>query len=165
MQTKYLQEKVKKNKQEYGGKQKLLSNQKKSVKIDKGKEKENAIEINFELLGRDSEFQIVSYEFFLQIKQIYIESSVLYRKNAVEDLDDIKKNEKEKNQSYVNITIGSPIMHLSTTSINSLFLFFSDDPDFLNKKLMNTSRKTLLKCLLKYGDIDRLLLQKKGKNR
>jgi len=156
---------VKKNKQEYGGKQKLLSNQKKSVKIDKGKEKENAIEINFELLGRDSEFQIVSYEFFLQIKQIYIESSVLYRKNAVEDLDDIKKNEKEKNQSYVNITIGSPIMHLSTTSINSLFLFFSDDPDFLNKKLMNTSRKTLLKCLLKYGDIDRLLLQKKGKNR
>ena len=49
--------KVKKNKLEYGGKQMLLcQNPKKSLRSDKGKGKgnENAIEINFELLGRDS---------------------------------------------------------------------------------------------------------------
>jgi len=83
----------------------------------------------------------------------------------VEDFEELDKNKKEQSESFIEILLQSPTMHLTTSSINSLFLFFSDDPDYQNKKSMNTSRKTLLKCLLKYGEIGRLLTQKKKKKR
>lgn len=79
-----------------------------------------------------------------------------------------KKNDKEKdneNKSFVDITLQRPVIHLTTTAINSLFLFFSDDPDSQNKKSMNVNRKTLLKCILKYGNIRKLVDQKKRKKR
>ena len=83
----------------------------------------------------------------------------------MEDYEENDKNKRDQTESFINIALEVPTMHLTTSSINSLFLFFSDDPDFQNKKSMNTSRKTLLKCLLKYGDIDRLLDHKKKKKR
>lgn len=85
--------------------------------------------------------------------------------DQTEDLDKKKEKEIEQGKSFMNISLQRPIIHLSTAAINSLFLFFSDDPDSQDKRLNNESKKTLLKCLLKYGKIKKLLDQKKRKKR
>ena len=74
LQTKYLQEKAKKNKnaskEATTRKQTIFGTQKKSLKNNEKKEK-HGIEINFKLIGTDSEFRIISYEFSNQKGKIF----------------------------------------------------------------------------------------------
>jgi len=63
LQTKYLQEKVKKNKSNLKDEKKstFLGKEKRSLKNNEKKEKRD-IEINFKLIGTESEFKIISYD-------------------------------------------------------------------------------------------------------
>ena len=78
LQTKYLQEKAKKNKnatKDTTRKQTIFGIQKKSLKNNEKKEKRD-IEINFKLVGTDSEFRIVSYEFSNQKGKIFLKKNI-----------------------------------------------------------------------------------------
>lgn len=75
------------------------------------------------------------------------------------------KRKKTEMKSEIIVSIQKPSLYLTNQALNSLFLFFQDDPQLLDTKNIIKNRKTLLKCILKYGSIKELVDRKKNKKR
>lgn len=71
----------------------------------------------------------------------------------------------EKPKSEITINIKSPILYLTNSTLNSLYLYFKNDPEEQDNKELIRNRKKLLTCILKYGKVSELVSQKKRKTR
>lgn len=71
----------------------------------------------------------------------------------------------EKPKSEITINIKSPIFYLTNSTLNSLYLYFKEDPEEQDNKELIKNRKKLLTCILKYGKVSELVSQKKRKTR